>query len=121
MVPMALSSFELNIVGTVTRKSRCMVVLWAHFSVCLMATALLEWDMFGTSVTDRFRLKRNVLWHATLLTAPPRWVPVLIIYSSMLNISSMAIATYRPCNEALTMLRSAKLRTMTGTELMTTP
>lgn len=61
MVPIVLSRLELNIVGTVTRKSRCMVDLCAHFSVWLMATALLEWDMLGTSVTDRLRLNRKVL------------------------------------------------------------
>lgn len=42
-------------------------------------------------------------------------------YSSRLNRNSMAMATYRPCSDALTTPRSAKLRTTTGTELMTMP
>lgn len=61
IVPMVLSRLELNMVGTVTRKSKCIVVLCLQLSVWFMATALFEWEMLGTRVTDRFRLKRNVL------------------------------------------------------------
>lgn len=61
IVEMVLRTFVLNMVGTVTRKSMCIVVLWAQFTVWLKATALLEWEMLGTSVSTRLTLKTSVL------------------------------------------------------------